>query len=91
MISVFYAPTFVRGYKKLPEALKEEVKQRIYDFQNTNNHNALKVHSLTGKLKNTYSFSVNYKIRIVFEYANNGKNKNIVYLLYVGSHDEVYN
>jgi mRNA-degrading endonuclease YafQ of YafQ-DinJ toxin-antitoxin module len=77
-------------YKKLPDALKEEVKQKIQDFQNPKNHQTLKVHSLTGRLKNTYSFSVNYKIRIVFQFDKNGKNTNIAYLLYVGSHDEVY-
>jgi len=89
MINFFYAPTFVRRYKKLPVALKVEVKHKIKEFRNPENHISLKVHILTGRLKNTYSFSVNYKIRIIFEYADKGKNKNIAYLLYVGSHDEV--
>ncbi len=85
-ISVQYAPTFVRMYKRLDDNLKEEIKDRVALFQNTSNHSKLKVHKLKGILGNTYSFSVNYKIRIVFEYEQ----KNIVNLLYVGSHDEMY-
>ena len=85
-ISIQYAPTFVRMYKRLDNNLKEEIKEKIASFQNPANHEKLKVHKLKGGLENTYSFSVNYKIRIVFEYEQ----KNIVNLLYVGSHDETY-
>jgi mRNA-degrading endonuclease YafQ of YafQ-DinJ toxin-antitoxin module len=86
MIIVQYAPTFVRMYKGLDSHLKEEVKEKIVLFQDTKNHIKLKAHKLKGSLGNTYAFSVNYKIRIVFEYEN----KNIVNLLYVGSHDDTY-
>lgn len=86
MIAVCYAPTFVRMYKRLEPALKEEVKAKISLFQNNTEHTSLKVHKLRGALENTYAFSVNYKIRIVFEYEN----KTLVNLLYVGAHDEVY-
>lgn len=86
MIQVLYAPIFVRMYKGLPPLLKEEVKDKIQLFQNKENHEKLKVHKLKGGLKNTYAFSINYQIRIVFEYGN----KNIVNLLYVGDHDGLY-
>jgi plasmid maintenance system killer protein len=86
MIQFLYAPIFVRMYKGLPSLLKEEVKEKIDLFKKEENHIKLKVHKLNGKLKNTYSFSVNYKIRIVFEYEN----KNTVNLLYIGDHDETY-
>jgi addiction module RelE/StbE family toxin len=86
IISIQYAPTFVRMYKRLEDNLKEEIKEKIAFFQDSTNHEKLKVHKLKGSLENTYSFSVNYKIRIVFEYEQ----KDIVNLLYVGSHDETY-
>lgn len=73
-------------YKKLDTNLKEEVKEKISLFKNTINHEKLKVHKLKGALENTYSFSVNYKIRVVFEYES----KNVANLLFVGDHDEVY-
>jgi mRNA-degrading endonuclease YafQ of YafQ-DinJ toxin-antitoxin module len=87
MIHITYAPSFVRRYKKLHIDLKAEVKEKIVLFQDVQNHPALKVHKLGGGLENTFSFSVNYKIRIIFEY---GDVKNKANLLLVGDHDDVY-
>jgi len=85
-LSIQYAPTFIRMYRRLHQDLREEIKRKIVLFQNTTNHKQLKVHKLKGLLENTYSFSVNYKIRIVFEYDT----RNTVNLLYVGNHDTTY-
>ena len=86
MIEVIYAPKFIRMYKELPSSLKDEVKDKISLFRNKENHQKLKVHKLHGDMKSFFAFSVNYKIRIVFEYEN----KKTVNLLYVGGHNEVY-
>lgn len=86
MLEIIYTPSFVRLYSKLSKNLQKEVKEKIENFKNKENHKTLKVHKLKGKLQNTFSFSVNYKIRIVFEYEN----KKSVNLLLVGAHDEVY-
>ena len=85
-IEVYYTPHFLKMYAKLENNLCAEIKEKINSFMNVKNHSSLKVHKLQN-LKNTYSFSINYKIRIVFEY---GINKNIVNFLYVGNHDELY-
>ncbi len=85
-IELFYTPHFLKKYAKLDTYIKTEVKEKIKLFQNKTNHKQLKVHKLNA-YDNTYSFSVNYKLRIVFEY---GTNKHIVHFLYIGSHDEVY-
>jgi len=82
-ISVAFTPQFVRDYKKLPAALQVEVKEKIATFGDTSNHRALKVHKLKGRLADRYSFSVNYKTRIVFRYLS----KTEAVLLTVGSHD----
>ena len=67
-MEVTYTPSFIRQYKALDPNLQEEVLEKIEQFKNIKNHKALKVHKLTGRLKDRYSFSVNYKIRIVFQY-----------------------
>lgn len=85
MIKVLYKPAFIRQYKKLPEALREEIKEKIGLFREDPSHLFLKSHKLKGKLKGFLSFSVNYEYRIVFEYET----KNTVVLLAVGDH-EVY-
>lgn len=83
LLTVGYTSSFLREYKKLEPALKEEVKKKIDEFRNRNNHQKLDVHKLHGKHKDCYSFSVDYRNRIAFEYTD----KNEVALLGVGDHD----
>lgn len=82
MIRVYYKPTFVRQFNLLEEALKEEIIEKIELFKNRRNHQKLKIHKLKGRLAGRYSFSVNYKIRIVFNYLK----KDEIVLLAIGDH-----
>jgi len=82
-MDVSYAPTFVRQFKGLEKNLQEEVIEKIELFCNRKNHRSLKVHKLTGRLAGRFSFSVNYKFRIVFLYLSSRS----VVLLAVGDHD----
>lgn len=52
----------------LEKDLVEEAIEKIELFKNPENHKILKVHKLHGRLTGCYSFSVNYKFRIIFEY-----------------------
>lgn len=87
-MEVLYTPKFLKLLKKLPQGLQEEAMQKINLFKDVKNHELLKVHKLSGRLKGYYSFSVNYMTRIVFKYAP--KTKNEAWLLAVGDHN-VYN
>ncbi|MDP3792225.1 MAG: type II toxin-antitoxin system mRNA interferase toxin, RelE/StbE family [bacterium] len=80
---ILFKPTFVRQYKSLESQLQEEVVEKIGLFKNPKNHKRLKVHKLSGHLSDRYSFSVNYKIRIVFSYLS----KKEAILLALGDHD----
>jgi addiction module RelE/StbE family toxin len=82
-MQIRYKPTFVRAYKKMPKALKLEVKEKITLFQNPANHYRLRVHKLKGKLKGFYSFSVTHAHRVVFQYEA----PDIAVLIAVGDHD----
>ncbi|MFC1787931.1 hypothetical protein ACFLZY_01805 [Patescibacteria group bacterium] len=73
-------------FKSLPDALQDEVIEKIELFKNPKNHQMIKVHKLTGRLKGRYSFSVNYKTRIVFIYLPTKPRQ--AFLLAVGDHDE---
>ena len=66
---ITYKPTFVKSFKKLETSLQEEAFDKIELFKNESNHQQLKVHKLKGRLKDYYSFSINYKYRIVFLYS----------------------
>jgi len=83
MLEVFYKPTFVKQYKKLPEALRLEVKEKIALLKQDPNHSFLKTHKLNGWLDGKWSFSVNYKYRVIFQYLS----KDEAILLSVGDHD----
>ena len=82
-LSVIYIPVFVHRLKSLEPGLLEEVIEKIELFKNPKNHKQLKVHKLKGHLSGRYSFSVNYKIRIVFSYLSQNK----AVLLAIGDHD----
>jgi plasmid maintenance system killer protein len=84
-IIVKITPEFLRIYNKLEISLQEEIREKIDFFKVRSNHKTLKVHKLHGRLNDRYSFSVNYKFRIIFKYLD----KKIVALLSVGDH-EIY-
>ncbi|MEK7511215.1 MAG: type II toxin-antitoxin system RelE/ParE family toxin [Patescibacteria group bacterium] len=65
-MEIAYKPTFLRQFKKLPLALQEEAFARIEQFRDPAAHSSLRVHKLKGELAGRYSFSVNYRYRIMF-------------------------
>lgn len=83
MFKISITPSFRREFKKLEEDLKIEVREKIELLQDKCYYEALKVHKLKGRLSGRYSFSINYKIRVVFDYLN----KNEIILHAIGDHD----
>lgn len=84
-MDVFYTPQFVRQLHKLDRGLQNEAIEKIALFRDVSNHQVLSVHKLHGPLAGRFSFSVNYKCRILFRYLS----KTDVALLVIGDH-EVY-
>lgn len=85
-MEVSYTRAFFKRLNKYDADLKELIFEKIEEFTQSENHTRLKVHKLHGKFSKFYSFSVNYKMRIVFEYIS----KDEVALLTIGDHD-IYN
>jgi mRNA-degrading endonuclease YafQ of YafQ-DinJ toxin-antitoxin module len=82
MIAIECAPAFLRQLKKLPAELQEEAVEKICLFKDKSNHRQLKVHKLKGELNGKWSFSVNYRDRIVFKWLSD----EVVGLLAIGDH-----
>ena len=82
MIDVFLSPSFDRLARKLEPQIREAVSEVVSEFTNEKNHKRLKVHKLHGRLAGLYSFSVDYKHRIVFQWMS----KKQVLLLDFGDH-----
>jgi addiction module RelE/StbE family toxin len=83
LFEIRYKPTFVRRFKKLSNELQEEILETIEALKDRKRHERLRVHKLTGKLKNYHSCSVNFKYRMVFLFEE----KHIIVLADVGDHD----
>jgi mRNA interferase YafQ len=82
-LDIQYTARFLRSLKKMQPTLQEDVYEKVEQFADVDRHKALKVHKLKGQLKHVYSFSVNYNVRIIFQYETN----TIASLLDVGTHD----
>jgi len=62
-----YTRRFLRSLRKLPQLIQEDVFLAVWRFKNKNEHKALRLHKLSGKLKRYYSFSANFSHRIIIE------------------------
>ena len=82
-MKVAYTRAFFKRLCKYETDFQGVIFEKIEEFKNVENHRQLKVHKLHGKFSNCFSFSVDYKTRIVFEYIL----KNEVVLLSIGDHD----
>ena len=83
MYKISLKPSFVRQARGLDEELIDLLKNKIKLLQNREHHRLLKVHKLHGKFSNYYSFSLSYKMRVVFTFQS----KDELVLYYVGDHD----
>ncbi len=87
MLDIVYQPGFLKRLSKIKKAsplLFEEVLEKVERFKDKDNHKALKVHKLRGRMSHLYSFSINYKIRIIFKYA---ERRTEAHLLDIGNHN----
>ncbi|MDD4027159.1 MAG: type II toxin-antitoxin system mRNA interferase toxin, RelE/StbE family [Candidatus Shapirobacteria bacterium] len=77
-----YSSKFYKEYKRLSSEVKKKAEKQENIFRQNPFDPRLKTHRLTGKLQNLWSFSVDYKTRIIFEFAS----ENLVWFHNVGSH-----
>jgi mRNA-degrading endonuclease YafQ of YafQ-DinJ toxin-antitoxin module len=81
-MKIYYSSKFEKGYRKLSSSVKKKAEKREKIFRINPFAQQLKTHKLKGKLKDFYSFSIDYQHRIIFEF----KNKSVVWFHSVGSH-----
>jgi plasmid maintenance system killer protein len=82
-MEVSFTPQFRRQFKKLSRPLQEEALEKIEAFKRVERHAHLRVHALRGAMAGRFSFSVNYRYRIVFMWETRGKS---AILLAIGDH-----
>jgi mRNA-degrading endonuclease YafQ of YafQ-DinJ toxin-antitoxin module len=89
MVEISFSSSFRRAFKKRIKGnldLEARFWQKVEQFTIDPFDQSLKTHKLSGKLKELWSFSVEYDERVLFYFAEDG---NAVFVD-IGSHDEVY-
>jgi len=67
-MKVFYHPRFRKNYQRLPISAKQKAEKREEIFRKNPFDPRLEIHKLHGRLKDKWSFSVDRKNRILFEF-----------------------
>ena len=83
-MTIYVYTRYRRSYKNLDPQLQKLADQRISLFRHSPFDSRLDTHRLHGKLKNQWSFSVDARTRILFEFLD--KKKEDVVFLDVGDH-----
>lgn len=88
-MEVSFSSAFKRALKKRIKGntdLEAKFWQKLELFTVDPYDQSLKTHKLSGKLKEVWSFSVDYDERVLFYFTEDGK----AVFVDIGSHDEVY-
>ena len=84
-MKIVTTPRFERSYKRLPLDVKKEAEKKTAVFLKDWKDPRLKTHKLKGDLTGLWSFSINQKYRIIFEFSG----KDTAHFHTVGGH-EIY-
>jgi addiction module RelE/StbE family toxin len=89
-----WSPAFSRAFKRLVRQnpqLRPQIENTLQQLVQDPLHPSLRTHKLKGDLSGRWSCSIDYSNRIVFKFIkNSSSNEEEIFLLALGSHDEVY-
>jgi len=92
--TLVWSTNFVRAVKKVIRrnpALKESVERALRQLAEDPSHPTLHGHKLKGELAGLWACTVDYDNRILFEFVRNqDTGEEEIFLLTIGTHDEVY-
>ncbi|WP_324282521.1 type II toxin-antitoxin system mRNA interferase toxin, RelE/StbE family [Cyanobacterium aponinum UTEX 3221] len=89
MLEISFDESFKRAYKKRIKGninLEQKFRNKLEIFKNNPFDSRLKTHKLSGKLKDLWSFSIEYDQRVVFYFIDLDQ----IVFIDIGNHDQVY-
>ncbi len=89
MIKITFSSSFKRAFRKKIQgnsALQTKFWQKVEIFKKNPFDERLRAHKLSGKLKDLWSFSIQYDVRVIFYFVEQDK----TIFIDIGSHDDVY-
>lgn len=90
MIEITFSPSFKKAFKKTIKAnldKQDKFWNKVSIFIENPFDKRLNTHKLSGRLKNLWSFKIDYDIRVLFYFA---KETNKAVFVDIGKHDDVY-
>lgn len=69
-MKILYLPRFRKEYRKVSAEIQDLAEEKEKIFRKNPFDSALKTHKLHGELASFWAFSVNYKYRIIFDFAD---------------------
>lgn len=93
MKAIGWTPKSLRAFKRMirrNSQLRPLIEQALTQLAEDPFHPSLRTHKLTGELSGIWSCSIDYKLRILFEFVQSPEGEEAILLLNLGSHDEVY-
>ncbi|WP_373481252.1 type II toxin-antitoxin system YafQ family toxin [Geminocystis sp.] len=93
MPKVFISNKFKRSLRKFVRSnldLQRKIEQTVTTMEKDLFSPPLGTHKLSGKLLGLLSCSCGYDCRIVFSLTTDDNNEQVIVLLDIGTHDEVY-
>ena len=89
MIEIAFSSSFKRAFKKSVAgnaSVETRFWERVELFKSNPFDPKLRTHKLSGKLKDLWSFSIEYDLRVIFSFAGQER----IIFVDIGSHKEVY-
>ena len=94
MRTVIWSNTFIRAFKKTirkQSNLRNDVEATLRLLVHDPFAPQLETHKLKGKLEGSWACSAGYDLRIIFDFVKNEQAcDDDIFLIEIGSHDEVY-
>ena len=94
MAQLIPRPRFERAFRRLARknpVLQSQIEEALHRMAADLNDPRLRTHHLSGKLEGLFACSCGYDCRIVFAKVKDPKTgREVLLLLNIGSHDEVY-
>lgn len=82
-MKIYYSSKFAREYKRLSNRAKDLAEEKEKIFRKDPFDPMLKTRRLSGRIKDFWSFSIDHRHRIIFEFVG----KKVVWFHSVGKHD----
>lgn len=93
MRTFVWSNTFIRAFKRVTRRqpdLRQDIESILRLLVENPFAPQLETHKLKGKLAGSWACSAGYDLRIIFDFTKTGKQEDDIFLIEIGTHDEVY-